>query len=88
MAEIQSAASGTELLSTAAYFWVRASETDQVNSSEPWFCGIKDTVQGEDAVLFKHPARCKALAKDLDGEPMSLAEAYYVEFRLPLGGCR
>jgi hypothetical protein len=76
---LHSAESVAHAAKSAYCLWVPLAEASRVRLPAPWISGFPvDKVNGEDAVLFKHPPRERAVARYLNGDRLSLAEAAYV----------
>ena len=62
----------------APYLWVRQADAARLVLPAPWVVGPVEEVNGEDAVLFKHPARERAVVRFMDGDLMTATEMLYV----------
>lgn len=82
---VHSAESAARASHLAPYLWVRSSEAGQLRCRAPWISEFPpQTVNGETAVLFKHPPRERVVMRFLDGDAMTAPEALYRGDR-PLG---
>ena len=75
---VHTAESAARAAQYAPYLWVRQADAARLTLPAPWVTGPVDKVNGEDAVLLKHPARERAVVRYMDGDLMTAIEMLYV----------
>jgi len=75
---VHSAESAMRAAQFAPFLWVRQTDAARLVLPAPWIVGPLDKVDGEDAILFKHPARERAVVRYMDGDLMTTGEMLYV----------
>jgi hypothetical protein len=78
MPVVHSAESAAKAAHTAPHVWIRLAEARRIRLPAPWVESRVDKVNGEDAQLLLHPGRERAVARLMDGDPLTLAEASYL----------
>jgi hypothetical protein len=75
---VHTADSAIRAAALAPYLWVRSADAARLRLGEPWVRGHSDKVNGEEAVVFKHPLRELAVIHYMDGDPLTWPEAVYL----------
>lgn len=75
---VHTAESAAHAAQYAPYLWVRQADAARLVLPAPWVSGPVDKVDGEDAILFRHPARERAVVRYMDGDVMTPGEMLYL----------
>ncbi|MEQ9538639.1 MAG: hypothetical protein RIU46_17965 [Deltaproteobacteria bacterium] len=63
------------------FFWIPVADARNFKPPSGWVTGFRNQlVDGEEAVLFKHPGRERAICKHIDDHPLTRKERLYVDY--------